>query len=90
VIEKVVLILAVPPPVLGLWPLQVRAVQEAAARREAALQEELAAVKAEAAAAAGDEGRLGSQLAAKEAELANLQLALGELSYEVGRYRGQS
>ena len=67
--------------------MQVKAVAEAAARREAALQEQLAAVKAEAVAVAGDEGRLGAQLAAKEAELANLQLALGELSYEVGRGR---
>jgi hypothetical protein len=69
---------------------QVKAVREDAARREAALQAQIDEARSAAAAAAGggaggDGGDLASLLAAKEAELENLQAALGELSYEVGR-----
>lgn len=68
--------------------LQVKAVREEAARREAALQAQVDEARAAAAAAAaggggGEGGDLASLLAAREAELENLQAALGELSYEV-------
>jgi multidrug efflux pump subunit AcrA (membrane-fusion protein) len=69
-------------------PAQVKAVREEAARREAALQAQIDEARSAAAAAAGggpggDGGDLASLLAAREAELENLQAALGELSYEV-------
>lgn len=67
--------------------LQVKAVSDAAAQREAALQAALDEARAVAAAAASsssaDEGSLAALLAEREAELENLQAALGELSYEV-------
>jgi hypothetical protein len=72
----------------AMVPAQVKAVREEAARREAALQAQIDEARSAAAAAAGggpggDGGDLASLLAAREAELENLQAALGELSYEV-------
>ncbi len=60
--------------------------REEAARRQAALQAALDEARAAAAAANSSEGGegLAQLLADKEAELENLQAALGELSYEVG------
>lgn len=59
--------------------------REEAARKEAELQRQLeeARVAARAAAAADGGAALQEALAAREAELANLHAALGEMSYEV-------
>jgi hypothetical protein len=62
----------------------VKAVREEAARREAALQAQVDEARSAAAGAGGGDGSdLAGLLAAREAELENLQAALGELSYEV-------
>jgi len=64
---------------------EVRAAQEAAARREAELVRQLEEARATARAAAAADGGAALQeaLQARETELANLQAALGEMSYEV-------
>jgi DNA repair exonuclease SbcCD ATPase subunit len=71
-----------PTPPRRAAPRQVRAAREDAARREAELSRQLEAARV---AAAADDGgaALAELLAAREAELATLQGALGEMAFEV-------